>query len=98
MVDMPDMTGWTPVTSAAGDVLGWMAPADVETPWERTWRLRVAASRAGAIDQAAGLLMDEAFDPEETWDACEASGMPAGAIDSAGNVAVTLWKIEHGRD
>lgn len=28
---MPDMTGWTPVTDAAGEVLGWMAPADVET-------------------------------------------------------------------
>jgi hypothetical protein len=52
-------------------------------------------ARADAIGQAAGLLMDEAFDPGETWDAAEAAGMPKGMIDSAGNVALLLARIEH---
>jgi hypothetical protein len=55
-------------------------------------------ARADAIDQAADLMMDDAFSPDETWEACEASGLPPGEIDSAGNVALTLWQIEHGDD
>jgi hypothetical protein len=90
-----DMAGWSPVTGADGRVLGYMAPADVDTPLERAQRKRVAGLRAGAIDQAVELLMDDAFDPGETWDAAEASGLPAAAIDAAGNVALELWKIEH---
>jgi hypothetical protein len=53
-------------------------------------------ARADAIDQAADLLMDEAFDVGATWDAAEASGMPEGMIDSAGNVALILARIERG--
>jgi hypothetical protein len=57
-------------------------------------RDRHIKARADAIDQAADLLMDAAFDPSDTWDACEASGMPEGAIDSAGNVALELSRVE----
>jgi hypothetical protein len=89
-----DMTGWTPVLGKDGAVLGYTAPADAETPHERSLRMRVAGLRAEAIDQAADLLMDEAFDVESTWNAAEASGMPPGAIDSAGNVALLLSRIE----
>jgi hypothetical protein len=67
-------------------------------PVIRRFKDRHIKARAGAIDQAAELLMDAAFDPGETWDACEASGMPEGAIDSAGNVALLLSQIERGRD
>jgi hypothetical protein len=63
-------------------------------PVIRRHRVRAVGARAGAIDQAADLLMDAAFDPMETWDACEAAGMPEGAIDSAGNVALVLRYIE----
>ena len=55
-------------------------------------------ARADAIDQAADLIMDDAFSPDESWEACEASGMPPGMIDSAGNVALVLWQIEHDDD
>jgi hypothetical protein len=67
-------------------------------PVIRRHRDRHIKARADAIDQAADLLMDAAFDPGETWDACEALGMPDGAIDSAGNVALLLSQIERGRD
>jgi hypothetical protein len=63
-------------------------------PVMRRHRAAHIKARADAIDQAADLLMDEAFDPSDTWDACEASGMPEGAIDSAGNVALVLRYIE----
>lgn len=72
---------------------GQVVPVDLG-PMLRRHRAVHIKARAGAIDEAAGLLMDEAFDPESTWDACEASGMPAGAIDSAGNVALVLRNIE----
>jgi hypothetical protein len=89
-----DTTGWTPITDASGKVLGWTAPADVETPHERKLRDHVIGVRADAIDQAADLLMDKSFGVDETWDAAEASGMPAGLIDAAGNVALLLNAIE----
>jgi hypothetical protein len=63
-------------------------------PMLRRHRAAHIKFRADAIDQAADLLMDEAFDLEATWDACEASGMGSGAIDSAGNVALALRRIE----
>jgi hypothetical protein len=50
--------------------------------------------RADVIGQVASMFADESFDPGETWDAAEASGMPPGAIDSAGNVALALSEIE----
>jgi hypothetical protein len=55
-------------------------------------------ARADAIDQVTEMLLDEAFDPGETWDAAEAAGMPVEMIDAAGNVALALWQIEHHRD
>ena len=77
-----------------GDVVGYTAPADVETPHERSLRIRMASARACLIDQAADLLMNECFDLEDTWAAAEAAGMPPGAVDSAGNVALLLRWIE----
>jgi hypothetical protein len=76
---------------------GQVVPVDLG-PMLRRHRAAHIKAQADAIDEAAGLLMDEAFDPESTWDACEASGMPSGAIDSAGNVALALWQVERGRD
>lgn len=55
------------------------------------------AIRAAIADEVAGLLMDDAFDPEETWDAAEASGVPDAVLDAAGHVAVTLREIEAAR-
>jgi hypothetical protein len=73
---------------------GQVRPVDLG-PMMRRHRARHVKARADAIDQAADLLMDQAFDPGETWDAAEAQGMPAGAIDSAGNVALLLSQIEN---
>jgi hypothetical protein len=88
--------GWQPVTDASGEVLGWMgSPDDPEIlAGERAQARKAAGLRAAAIDQAAGLLMDEAFDVEETWDGAEAAGLPPGLIDAAGNVALVLRKVE----
>jgi hypothetical protein len=72
---------------------GQVVPVDLG-PMLRRHRAAHIKARADAIDQAADLLMDEAFDLAQTWDACEASGMPPGAIDSAGNVALALRRIE----
>jgi hypothetical protein len=57
-------------------------------PMLRRHRAAHIEARAGAIDQAADLLMDQALDVAETWDAAEAQDMSADAIDSAG---VTGW-------
>jgi hypothetical protein len=73
---------------------GVVRPVDL-APMMRRHRAAHIKARADAIDQAADLLMDQAFDPGETWDAAEAQGMPAGAIDSAGNVALLLSAIEN---
>jgi hypothetical protein len=96
MVTVPDMTGWTEVTSAAGETLGWMAPADVETPHERAHRIRVAGLRADAIDQAARLF-DSAFTPDEVKDMWAASGLSGDDLDAAANVALELWTVEQER-
>lgn len=73
---------------------GVVRPVDL-APMMRRHRAQWVEARAGLIDQAADLLMDQAFDPAETWDAAEAQGMPAGAIESAGNVALLLSQIEN---
>jgi hypothetical protein len=73
---------------------GKVVPVDLG-PMLRPHRAAHVKFRADAIDQAADLLMDPAFDAGETWDAAEAQGMPAGVIDSAGNVALLLSQIEN---
>jgi hypothetical protein len=75
------------------DSVGRVVPVDLG-PMLRRHRAAHIRARADAIDQAVDLLMDEAFDLAQTWDACEASGMGSGAIDSAGNVALVLRRIE----
>jgi hypothetical protein len=92
-----DMTGWSEVTDGNGKVVGWLAPGDVETPLEVAHRREVTRVRADAIDQAADLLMCESFDLEDSWAAAE-SVMPAGAVDSAGNVVLVLRWIEQLRE
>ena len=95
---MPDMTGWTPVTNAAGETVGWTAAPDPDEPdvdYFEADRVPKAGRRAAAIGQVADLLLDEAFDPGGTWDAAEAAGIPEGMIDSAGNVALELAWVEH---
>lgn len=63
---------------------------------KETARTGTVAARAEAIDQAASLFGDSAFDPADTYDACEAWGLPGGAVDAAAHVAVTLREIELG--
>jgi hypothetical protein len=92
-----DMTGWSPVLGADGQVLGWVAPADVETPLEAAHRREVALARAEVIDQAADVLMCESFDLEDSWAAAE-SVMSPGMVDSAGNVVLMLRWIEQLRE
>lgn len=91
------MDGMTEVRDGDGNVLGWMAPADAELPHERRLRDFVMGVRVDAVDQAADLLMDEAFSLEETWDSAVAPGLPESALDSAGNVALLLSQIENMR-
>jgi hypothetical protein len=91
------MADWTEITNAAGEVVGWTSAPDSDEPdvdYFEADRLPKVRRRADAIDQAADLLLDGAFDPSDTWDACEAAGMPEGAIDSAGNVALLLSRVE----
>jgi uncharacterized membrane-anchored protein len=89
-----DMTGWTPVTAADGKVLGWMAPADVETPWERSQRARLVEVRADRLAEMVELLGSAAFDVGETFAAARAAGLSAAEQDSAGHMAVVLAEIE----
>jgi hypothetical protein len=65
---------------------------------EEVTRTAGVSVRADRLDEAAGLFADDAFDPEETWDAGLAVGLADEDLDSAANVAVTLWKIERGLD
>jgi hypothetical protein len=87
------------MVTVADDVYLMMVDGKVQAvdlgPMMRRHRDAHIKARADAIDQAADLLMDQAFDPGETWDAAEAQGMPEGAIDSAGNVALLLSAIEN---
>jgi len=73
-----------------------LAISDAAEAWEDAARPVIVEARADAIDQAAELLMDDAFDVESTWDAAEAAGLPDGMIDSAGNAALLLWQVERG--
>lgn len=65
-------------------------------PMMRRHRAAHVEAQAGPIDQAADLFGDSAFDPAETYDACEAAGMPNSAVNAAAHVAVTLREIELG--
>src|SRR6266568_8669366 len=71
MVTMADMTGWAPVTDAAGKVLGWMAPAGPDEPdvdWFEADRVPRAGRRAAALYELAALAGDEAFSAGEVAD------------------------------
>jgi hypothetical protein len=92
MVTM-DMTGWTPVYGKDGAVLGYTAPADAETPLERTFKDQVIEARSAALDPVADLYGCESFDIEAVSDAC---GLSEDDQDSAANVAWTLMQVELG--
>jgi hypothetical protein len=65
-------------------------------PMLRRRRAEVIRHRADAIDQAASMFGDEAFDIEETYQAAEAA-MPDGMVNSAAHVALALAEVErHG--
>ena len=59
-------------------------------------RPRKVRLRAARLEEAAGLFTDDAFDVEETWDAGLAAGLTDDDLNSAGNVALLLWKVERG--
>jgi hypothetical protein len=63
-------------------------------PMLRRHRARAVEARAGLVDQAADLLMCEAFDARATCDAAEAAGMTEPMMDAAGNVARELLRVE----
>jgi hypothetical protein len=88
-----DMTGWSDVTNGKGDVVGWMAPGDVETPLEAAHRRMVAGVRADVTEAAATVLMDEAFDVESV---CESARRQVGndATQAALGVVYELLQIE----
>lgn len=88
-----DMTGWTAITGADGSVLGWMAPADGETPLERAHRIRAAGMRAQAVGEVADLAASAAFDLD---DVCETGEARIGehGVDAALGVAYELMQIE----
>jgi hypothetical protein len=96
-----DKTDWQPVTDAAGKVLGWTAAPDRDEPdvdyFRADWSRKVRC-RAARLEEAAGLFADDAFDFEESWAAGEAAGLSEADLDSAANVALVIWLIEHGRD
>ena len=93
------MTDWQPVLNAAGETLGWTAPLDPDEPdvdyfaADRPRKVRLHAAR---LEEVTGLFIDDAFDPEETWDAGLAAGLTDADLESAGNVAVLLWQVERG--
>ena len=88
------MTGWQPVHGKDGKVLGWMADASWETPQEAAQRVRVAAERAAAVGEVAGLLGDECFDVDSVFDTARENGVSEAVLDSAGYLAVELMSIE----
>jgi hypothetical protein len=62
-------------------------------PVLRRHRAGVIRHRADAIDQAADLLMDEAFTLDESYEAAEAA-MPGPMVNAASYVALVLGEIE----
>jgi hypothetical protein len=94
-------TDWQPVTDRAGTVLGWMAAPDPDEPdvdYFEAGRSAKVRCRAARLEEAAGLFTDDAFDPEETWDAGLAAGLTELDLDAAAYVGLTLWQVEHRRD
>jgi hypothetical protein len=73
---------------------GKVVHVDMGPMLERHRQAHIKA-RAAAIDQAAALLGDPAFDVGDSYDAIEASGLPAELMNSAGNIALTLAEVEH---
>jgi hypothetical protein len=92
-----DLTGWTPVTDAAGKVLGWTAPADVETPHERAHRIRVAGLRAAAVAEVADLAHSRAFDLDEVG-AAGTERFGADVVGAAFDVVYELMQVEQLRE
>jgi hypothetical protein len=97
MVTVPDMTGWTEVTSAAGETLGWIAPADVETPHERAFRIRAAGLRAAAVAEVADLAHSRAFSLDEVG-AAGTERFGADVVDAAFDVVYELMQVEQLRE
>jgi hypothetical protein len=94
---MADTSGWEPVTDASGKVLGWTAapdPGERDADWFEADRLPRVARRAAALDEAAALFSDPAFDVSQTFDAALASGLSHGDVDAAEYVALELRLIE----
>ncbi len=97
---MADMTGWAPVTDAAGKVLGWMAPAGPDEPdvdWFEADRVPRAGRRAAALYELAALAGDEAFSAGEVADMGRRAGLSDDGLDAAANAALVLWEIEQQR-
>jgi hypothetical protein len=94
-----EATDWHPVTSRDGAVLGWMAAPDPDEPdvgYFEADRTRKVGLRAARLEEAVALFSDDAFDPETVWDTGLASGLTDEDLDAAANVAVLLWRVEHG--
>jgi hypothetical protein len=69
-------------------------PDEADVDYFEADRLPKVRRRAEVIDQAADLLMDDAFDPGATWDAANEAGVSDLALDAAGHVALILRQIE----
>lgn len=98
------MADWTPVTDAAGKVLGWTAAPDpdepdvdyfeADRPRRTACRAAVVEERADVILPASALVGDQAFTADEVEEMWDASGLSDDQKDAASNVAVELWTVE----
>jgi hypothetical protein len=89
-------TVWTPVTDAAGKVLGYVSAPDPDEPdagYFEADRLPKVARRAAALAPVAELYGNESFGIDAVSDAC---GLSEDDQDSAANVAWALMQVELG--
>ena len=91
--------GWSPVTNAAGDVLGWTAAPDPDEPdvdYFEADRAPKAGRRADHLAPMSDLIGNTAFTAEEVREIMDRSGLSDDDRDAAANVALVLHEVEHG--
>jgi hypothetical protein len=88
-------TVWHQVTDAAGAVFGWMAEPDPdERPDDDYW----SADCRAWLDlrcEVLALMLDEAFDVADVWESGIRAGLSEDDMDSIGNVALCLQRVEY---
>jgi len=88
--------GWEPVTSAAGETVGWMCAPDPDEPdvdYFEADRLPKIRRRADAVGEVADAAASPAFDLDAICEAGEARIGEAG-VDAALGVVAELQQVE----